>query len=376
MTIIIKIGIIVLNFIYSIFKLLPQRKKISVMSRQSDSPSMDILLLKDTISRMHPDYSVVVLCRKLENSPAGAIKYSFHILRQMYHFATSKAVILDSYCISASILHHRKGLLIIQMWHSIGTMKKFGYSILDKPEGSSSKTARLMKMHANYDFILAAGDGYKSHLAEGFSYPQSRIVTLPLPRVQLLKSEEYARKIRDRIFAEYPMMKDKKNIVYVPTFRKIDDDGLTKALEALCDCVDYEKYNLIIKVHPLTDLNGFYDNRVIKDTLFSSFDMLFAADAVISDYSCIIYEAAVLRKPIYLYAYDYDEYMADRDIYMDYPAEMPGPICADACSLIAAIKDGSYDYDRLETFLNKYVFMGSDHETEDIVDFIFDHIKV
>ena len=37
MTIIIKIGIIVLNFIYSIFKLLPQRKKISVMSRQSDS---------------------------------------------------------------------------------------------------------------------------------------------------------------------------------------------------------------------------------------------------------------------------------------------------------------------------------------------------
>ena len=140
--------------------------------------------------------------------------------------------------------------------------------------------------------------------------------------------------------------------------------------------MDYERYNLIIKVHPLTDLNGFYDKRVIKDTLFSSFDMLFAADAVISDYSCIIYEAAVLRKPIYLYAYDYDEYMADRDIYMDYPAEMPGPICADACSLIAAIKDGSYDYDRLETFLNKYVFMGSDHETEDIVDFIFGHIKV
>ena len=47
-------------------------------------------------------------------------------------------------------------------------MKKFGYSILDKPEGSSSRMARLMKMHENYDFILAAGDGYKAHLAEGF----------------------------------------------------------------------------------------------------------------------------------------------------------------------------------------------------------------
>ncbi len=82
--------------------------------------------------------------------------------------------------------------MIIQMWHSVGTMKKFGYSILDKPEGSSSKVAELMKMHANYDYILAGGDGYKEHLADGFRYSLDKIVTLPLPRVERLKDPKYA----------------------------------------------------------------------------------------------------------------------------------------------------------------------------------------
>ena len=87
--------------------------------------------------------------------------------------------------------------------------------------------------------------------------------------------------------------------------------------------------------------------------------MLFAADMVISDYSCIIYEAAVLGKPVYLYAYDYREYMADRDIYMDYMAEMPGPVSGDATSLMSAINSEAYDYSKLRSFLNKYVYMGS-----------------
>ena len=375
MTILIKLGIFIFNLIYSVLKLLPQKKKITIISRQSDNPSIDIILLRDKISELEPGYTVAVLCRKLEKSPLKAIGYFFHMLRQLYYFAVSEAVILDSYCILASILHHRKNLLIIQMWHSVGTMKKFGYSILDKPEGSSSRMARLMKMHENYDFILAAGDGYKAHLAEAFNYPESKIVTLPLPRVELLKSEEYGESVRKRIFSAYPQLKDKKNIVYVPTFRKADDKGLSAALRSLCSSVDYSKYNLIVKVHPLTEIDLPEDTGALKDSIFSSFEMLFAADMVISDYSCIIYEAAVLGKPVYLYAYDYREYMADRDIYMDYMAEMPGPVSGDATSLMSAINSEAYDYSKLRSFLNKYVYMGSSHETEDIVRFIFSHLK-
>ena len=123
--------------------------------------------------------------------------------------ATSKAVILDSYCILASVLKHRKSLLIIQMWHSVGTMKKFGYSILDKPEGSSSKIAHLMKMHRGYSYVFCAGEGYVEHIAEGFNISKDIIRIFPLPRVELLQNREYIEQKRKEIF-EQVMLFEKK----------------------------------------------------------------------------------------------------------------------------------------------------------------------
>lgn len=375
MSLIIKAGTLILNIVYSLIKLFPQKKKITIISRQSDTPSMDISLLANKLTELHPDYQVVVLCKTLKGSLFKKACYLFHIFVQMYHMSTSEAVVLDSYCIAASILKHKKKLLIVQMWHSVGTMKKFGYSILDKEEGSSSKIAHLMKMHANYDYILVAGDGYRDHLSQGFNYPHDKIITFPLPRVELLKSISYGDKTRSKVYETYPELKEKTNILYVPTFRKKDDTAFIDALKDLCDNIDYNKYNLIIKPHPLTGLEGFSNDNAIVDKQYSSFDMLFASDIVISDYSCIMYEAAVLNKPIYLYAYDYDEYMRTRDIYMDYKQEVPGPICDTASELLSAINNANYDYDKLDMFLNKYVYMGSKHETEDIINFIFEHKK-
>jgi len=368
---IIKFITLVLDLIYGMLKLLPQHHKIVIISRQSNTPSLDITMLKLKFNELHPEYKVIVLCKKIEAGFFNKISYCFHILTQMYHLATSEIVILDSYCIAVSLLTHRKNLLIIQMWHSIGTMKKFAYSILDKPEGSSSKIAHLMKMHKNYDYILASGDGYRTHLADGFNYPLEKIVTLPLPRVEILKDKKYAHNVKEKIYQVYPDLKKKDNIVYVPTFRKANDNEFLEALSTLSENIDYSKYNLIIKTHPLTNLSNFHSKYAIVDKTFSSFDMLFIADYVVSDYSCIIYEAAALNKPTYLYTYDYDKYMSTRDIYIDYKAEVPGPICSDAKKLLKVIENKQYDYDKLHKFLNKYVYMKGEHETEDIVNFLF-----
>lgn len=375
MSLIIKTGILILNILYSFIKLFPQKKKITIISRQSNEPSLDITMLADKINELHHDHEVVILCRTLDGGITKKAGYLLHMISQMYHMSTSEAVILDSYCIAASILRHKNTLLIIQMWHSIGTMKKFGYSILDKEEGSSSKIAKLMKMHSNYDYIFSAGDGYKEHLAQGFNYPADKIITMPLPRVELLKNREYGNLKRGEIFNTYPALDGKINLLYVPTFRKTDDEAFIASLEELCKAVDYDKYNLIVKPHPLTNMSGFKPCSAITDKEFSSFDMLFACDIVISDYSCIMYEAAVLNKPIYLYTYDYDEYMRTRDIFMNYLDEVPGPVCHTAAQLISSINSSAYDFEKLRSFLNKYVYMGSLHETEDMVNFIFEHRK-
>jgi len=374
MAFIIKVGIFFINIIYFFIKLLPTRNKITFISRQTDKETMDFKLLREEINKRNNKTKVVVLCHQLEggiNSTLKTkIKYIFHMFRQMYHLATSKVVVLDSYCMVVSILKHKKKLTIIQMWHSMGTMKKFGYAVLDLEEGSNSKIARAMNMHKNYDYIFASAEAYKEHLAGGFNYTTDNILTFPLPRYDLLKSKEYDKKCKNKIYKTYPTLKKKKNIVYCPTFRKTKTDFI-KALEKLIDSVDFNKYNLILKLHPLSTvrIKKEYEGLII-DNKYSTFDMLSIADYIISDYSCVIYEAAVKNIALYFYNYDYDTYVGTRGLALDYYKELPGVISKNPKEIMRSIEKNNYDYPKLKKFADKYI-EPSKGATKNIVDFIF-----
>lgn len=374
MTLIIKIGIFFINIIYFFIKLLPTKNKITFISRQSNNETMDFKLLREEINKRNKKVKVVVLCHQLEggiNSTLKTkIKYIFHMFRQMYHLATSKVVVLDSYCMVVSILKHKKKLTIIQMWHSMGTMKKFGYAVLDLEEGSNSKIAHAMNMHKNYDYIFASAEAYKDHLASGFNYTTDNILTYPLPRYDLLKSKEYDKNCKNKIYKTYPTLKKKKNIVYCPTFRKTKNDFI-KALEKLIDSVDFNKYNLVLKLHPLSTvkIKKEYEGLIV-DNKYSTFDMLSIADYIISDYSCVIYEAAVKNIALYFYNYDYDDYVGTRGLALDYFKELPGVISKNPKDIIKNIEKNNYDYPKLKKFSDKYI-EPSKGATKNIVDFIF-----
>ena len=270
---------------------------------------------------------------------------------QMYHLATSKVCILDSYCPTVSILKHKKSLTVIQIWHSVGTMKKFGYGILDKKEGSNFKVAQTMKMHKNYNVIYASSDAYKEHLSIGFKAPTSIMKTFTLPRIDLLKDKKYEEKTKKKIYKKYPVLKNKINILYTPTFRK-NEKEFNKYLNKLVDALNLDKYNLIVKMHPLSKTK-IKNKKVIVDKNFSSFDMLFVADKLISDYSCIIYEAAVRNIPLYFYNYDIEEYIENRGLAINYD-ELPGFKEKEAKKLVKDLEK-EYDQKYLKKFIKKYV---------------------
>ena len=352
----ITIAKLVLNIVYFFMKLCPTKNKIVMISRQDNEPSDDFKLLEKEI-KSHKKYDVVILCKKLVGKEKAGIKellnYSAHMLRQMYHLATSKLAILDSYCISVSILKHKKSLKVLQIWHSVGTMKKFGYDILDQDEGNSSKMAHLLSMHKNYDAILCAGEGYKHDLARQFGYSEDYIKIIPLPRMDLLVDKKRINDIKNKIYDKYPELKKKKNIVYVPTFRK-EETEFEKYTNKLCNLINYDKYNFIIKPHPLSNIK-INNKNVLIDKSFSSVDMLHIADYVITDYSCILYEAGFMGKPLYFYAFDYDSYNQNRSLNIDYFKELPGVISKDAKDIVNAIEKNDYDYKKLDSFIKKYI---------------------
>lgn len=372
---IIKVGTVCLQLLYNGMKCLPTQKKVVMLSRQSDLPSDEFRMVEREILKRNNGVKVVMLCKTLDggvnSSMAGKIRYGFHMLVQMYHLATSQVAVLDTYCIPVSLLKHKKSLTVIQMWHSMGSMKKFGYTALDTAEGSRREIAEAMKMHQNYDYVFASADAYKEHLAKGFNCDIEKIITMPLPRLDLLNSRAYQTKTKEKIYSRYPKLKEKPVILYIPTFRK-DETDFAPALDKLVQAVDQDKYNLVVKLHPLSKMK--LKDRTMSADGFSSFDMLSVADYVISDYSCIVYEAAVLGIPLYFYDFDIGFYKEGRGLAIDYEKELPGVVSEDITEIIRAIEEKPYDKAALKQFADKYI-TPTKHATKDIVDFIFRFIK-
>src|SRR5699024_7702132 len=107
---------------------------------------------------------------------------------------------------------------------------------------------------------------------------------------------------------DYPQLKKKKNILYVPTFRRNETIDIDKIIEA----VDKEKYNLIIRLHPL-DQTKVKDEYKISEK-YSTFDLIKFADYIITDYSAIAFEIATLNKPLFFYVYDINKYSRKRGV--------------------------------------------------------------
>ncbi len=339
-----------LDVLYAVLKLLPVSKKVTFLSRQANTPGVDFVLLEEWMREAYPEYKTVMLCKTLDKGAAAKIKYMFHMLRQMYHCATSRAAVLDSYCIIISFLTQRRSLKVFQIWHSLGLFKKFGYSILDKKEGSKSGVARVMRMHEGYSHVICSSPAFTAAFAEAFGCAEEKILPLGLPRMDYIQSSEAAARNRDRIFSVYPALDNgRKNLLYVPTFRKFGKEPLQKVI----DKVDLAQYNLIIKLHSGKEL-VFVDTRKNKKTgrNGTGMDFLHVADAVITDYSAILYEAALARKPLYLYCCDYDSYMDSRGLYLDYFKDIPGVVSRDINVILSAVDKGVTDEAKLEAFLD------------------------
>lgn len=370
MKLLIKVGQLVLQVIYQLLKIFPVKDKIVLISRQNNNPSIDFLMLKEEIKQEMPQVKVVFLCKTLDggvdSSIVKKVSYFLHMFHQMFHLATSKVVVLDTYCIVVSLLKHRKSLKVIQMWHSMGTMKLFGYTAVDNTEGSSSYIAELMHMHENYDYFIAASDNYKNHLARGFKCDEKKAFICPLPRYDLLKSQKYKEKKRKEIYSVYPELENKKIVLYCPTFRK-NENQMKKALESLINNLP-GGFILVVKLHPLSKIIV-DESKAYTVREFSTFDMLFVADYVISDYSCVVYEAGILGLPLCFYTFDLDDYKQNRGFALDYEKEMPGVVSCNPYAIMNAIEENRINIDEVIEFTDKYIER-TENATKKLAEFV------
>jgi CDP-glycerol glycerophosphotransferase (TagB/SpsB family) len=88
----------------------------------------------------------------------------------------------------------------------------------------------------------------------------------------------------------------------------------------------------------------------------------------VSDYSSVIYEFALLGRPILFLAPDEDAYDLERGFYFDFRAEAPGPILDTTEALAEAIRAGNFDLERVRAFAAASFDVADGHSTARLVD--------
>lgn len=110
---------------------------------------------------------------------------------------------------------------------------------------------------------------------------------------------------------------NKKVVLYAPTYRQAGAVTLPFNPQKLLEKLNNE-YVLITKMHYLNYLSQDYVNIIDCSTYSNMADLMKMADILISDYSSLVLDYAILNKPIVLFQYDYEEYMQHRGVYFDF----------------------------------------------------------
>jgi CDP-ribitol ribitolphosphotransferase len=362
-----KFVVLSMNLVYFFLKLLPTQNKVSFHSRLVEEEPLDFRLIKEEIENRDPDCKTVFLLKRLPKSFLGKIGYVFYLLNRMYHIATSKACVIDSYIIPISVLDHKKNLIVIQIPHGMGAIKKVGYQVIGKDEGSDEIVAEEMKMHRNYDYVIANGPEAGKWYVEGYRIDPDTINLAGMPRIDYLRDTKD--NIDPKVKKMCPTLDKKKTIVYIPTFRR----GKSVETEDLINAVDYDKYNLIITCHPNNRITSKNPNVIIstnEDVLYH--EWIKVADYFITDYSAVVFEALLLNKKIFLYVYDFDEYEKERGFNLNWFKELPEYTSKDPKEIVNLINKDNYDLSKLDDIKDRYLSARNNNCTKEIVDLIYE----
>ena len=75
----------------------------------------------------------------------------------------------------------------------------------------------------------------------------------------------------------------------------------------------------------------------------STEDLCLAADMLITDYSSIMFDYAILDRPIVIHAPDWEHYRDSRGVYFDLMADPPGVVTRTDDEVVEALRSGAAD---------------------------------
>lgn len=239
--------------------------------------------------------------------------------KYFYERCTAK-VIITNYRMTKDF-NKRKNQYYIQTWHSSLRLKQIEK---DAEKALPLKYIKMAQKDASQCDLLISGCKFSSKIFKRAFWYTGEILECGTPRNDYLirKEEREIKRIKEKL----QVVEEQKIILYAPTFRKNHDVELYQ--------FDYEKllhiakekwggeWCLFIRLHPHLDPKALHIEWSYQIRNLSSWEdiqeLLIATDVLISDYSSLIFDYRLTRRPCFLYVPDLEDYVAhDRALYFD-----------------------------------------------------------
>ncbi len=339
------------RILFQVCGFLPIQNKITLASNKMSKLSDSFEYIYSEIEKSRPDYKVVGHFKR---------KRSFRDFVHLYYdIATSRYVILDDYYRPLYKLKVRKRTEVIQTWHAAGAFKKFGHSAVGYRESNTEEFEN--EAHGSYTKAAVTSKEIIPYYAEAFNISKENVYPVGLPRTDLFFNKEEIEYIKQKYTGAYPALRNKKIITYAPTFRggpgkRASFDiqlDLKKMAEELSD-----EYVLLLKLHPSVtkgiDIPKEAEEFVFNMSKNDINNVLSITDLLISDYSSVIFEYALLERPMIFFAYDLEDYLQDRGFYYEYKEFIPGPLADKTEQVISLIQQNSFDIQKVKSFKERF----------------------
>ncbi|MFF7384559.1 CDP-glycerol glycerophosphotransferase family protein [Streptomyces griseoluteus] len=161
------------------------------------------------------------------------------------------------------------------------------------------------------------------------------------------RNDVYVRATADdvaRVRRELGVPEGATAVLYAPTHRD-HATGFEPGLDlaAFCEAAG-DDVVVLLRAHYFYDQGSARgSDRVIDVTAHrSAEDVCLAADALVTDYSSIMFDYANLDRPIVVFADDWEVYRETRGVYFDLMAEAPGPVARTPEELARIFREGEY----------------------------------
>lgn len=336
------------GFLFSIFRTFPvNEKKVVFFLLQDPGFSNNLFFIYNKIKEKHPEYTCIIVKRSDEHKVKFWFNYCFHM-------ATAGYIFLNDNFMPMAYMNFSKKTKVVQLWHGVGAFKRFGLSTENRDDVraiTKAGTARLTHLFVSAECVVPCYE-------EAFGVSRDIIHVTGLPVSDFYFDKSLQDKAVERFYVRYPELKNKKLVLFAPSFRKNDEESaaVIKHFDParLHELLGNE-YIFLIRFHPrfIGEMQT-YLSSVCADKCFidvSNYDdikdLYCAADVLVTDYSSVIVEYSALMKPSVLFPYDLEEF--DRGFYIDYLLTVPGPVARSSEELASEIRRAAEDPSSADT---------------------------